>query len=63
MHRIKGDPAALGLHQFEFSAHDFEAEIERVKSGRENYGQRTIATNYSAENNVWRPRRYENFGR
>ncbi|MGS2717947.1 ATP-binding protein [Eionea flava] len=32
MHRIKGDAAALGLHKFEFLAHDFEEEIDRVKS-------------------------------
>lgn len=36
MHRIKGDAAALGLHKFEFSAHDFEEEIDRVKSENRN---------------------------
>ena len=31
VHKIKGDSAALGLHQFEFSAHDFETAIEEVE--------------------------------
>jgi two-component system, chemotaxis family, sensor kinase CheA len=31
IHRVKGDSAALGLHKFEFSAHDFEEEIDRIK--------------------------------
>ena len=30
-HRLKGDAAALGLHKFEFSAHDFEEELERIR--------------------------------
>ena len=31
MHKVKGDAAALGLHKFEFSAHDFEDEIDKIK--------------------------------
>jgi len=30
VHRIKGDSAALGLHQFEFSSHEFEDAIKTV---------------------------------
>ena len=30
-HRLKGDAAALGLHKFEFGAHDFEEELENIR--------------------------------
>ena len=32
IHRVKGDSAALGLHQFEFAAHEFENELQRVRN-------------------------------
>lgn len=32
-HRLKGDAAALGLHKFEFGAHDFEEELETIRRG------------------------------
>jgi len=35
VHRLKGDAAALGLHNFEFSAHALEDEIENIKSTSE----------------------------
>lgn len=31
-HQIKGDAAALGLHRFEYAAHEFEDELKTVKS-------------------------------
>ena len=31
-HRIKGDAAALGLHKFEFSVHEFEETINNVQN-------------------------------
>lgn len=34
-HQIKGDAAALGLNKFEFISHDFEGELEKLKSSRE----------------------------
>lgn len=33
IHQIKGDAASLGLHRFEFSAHDLEEVIKNVQSG------------------------------
>ncbi len=32
IHQIKGDAAALGLHRFEFSAHDLEDSISAIKT-------------------------------
>jgi len=35
VHRLKGDAAALGLHKFEFTAHAFEDELDRVTKENE----------------------------
>ena len=41
-HRIKGDAAALGLHKFEFGAHDFEEELEKIRLSESSLGGKDL---------------------
>ena len=34
-HRVKGDAAAMGLHSFEFSLHELETELQKVKDTKD----------------------------
>lgn len=41
-HRIKGDAAALKLHNFEFIMHEFETELDAVKNTKGSIGGRDV---------------------
>ena len=41
-HQIKGDAAALGLHKFEFGAHDFEEELEKIRLSQSSLGGKDL---------------------
>jgi len=41
-HRLKGDAAALGLHKFEFGAHDFEEELEKIRLTESSLGGKDL---------------------